>query len=147
MANKNIATIPICKKSGGCKIPGPKKEQFKPVKPRIASGNALVLIEIICERMHCVLYDFAINTVDMIAETFGNKIEIQTVIKQGDRENAERFLELCERAGKMLPVPTILINGEVAFVGVPHPNELEKAIDSLLEQHKLIGSKCSRSVL
>lgn len=139
MANKNTAIIPICKKSEGCKIPGPKKEQFKPVQPRIASGNALVLIEIICERMHCVLYDFAINTVDMIAETFGDKIEIQTVIKQGDRENAERFLELCERAGKMLPVPTILINGEVAFTGVPHPNELEKAIDALLEQQKLIG--------
>ncbi len=103
------------------------------MQPRIANGNALVLIEIICERMHCVLYDFAINTVDMIAETFGDKIEIQTVIKQGDRKNAERFLELCERAGKMLPVPTILINGEVAFTGVPHPNELEKAIDALLE--------------
>jgi len=146
MANKNIAAIPICKKTDGCKIPGPEKEQFKLVQPRVASGNASVLIEIICERLHCVLYDFAINTVDMIAEKFGDKIEIQTVIKQGDRKDAERFLELCERAGKMLPVPTILINGEVAFTGVPHPNELEKAIDALLEQQKLTGSKCGRSV-
>ena len=107
-------------------------EKFEPVQPRKSSGKAPVLVEIICERVHCVLYDYAINTVDMIADVFGDLVDIQTVIRQGNRENAQRFLDLCTRAGKMLPVPTILINGDVAFTSVPHPNELERAIKAVL---------------
>ncbi len=119
-----------------CKIPGNAKKLYEPVKPRVAGGDAPVLIEIICERVHCVLYDYAINTVDMIVETFGDKVDIQTVIRRGDRGNAEHFLELCERAGKLLAVPAILINGEVAFDNVPHPDELKKAIKIVLKELK-----------
>ncbi len=108
-------------------LPVTATELYEPLEPRVAKGRAPVLVEIICERVHCVLYDYAINTVDMIAEKFGDQIEIQTVIRQGDRKNAEHFLELCRRAGRMLQVPTILINGEVAFTSVPHPSELESS--------------------
>jgi len=121
--------------AAACAAPG-NDTTYDPIEPRIADGHAPVLIEIICERVHCVLYDYAINTVDMITDIFGDTVEVQTVIRQGDRENAQRFLALCERAGKMLTVPTILINGEVAFTSVPHPNELEKAIEAILEQQK-----------
>jgi hypothetical protein len=117
------------------------EEQYEPIKPLKASGNAPVLVEIICERVHCVLYDYAINTVDMIVEIFGDLIDIQTVIRQGDRENAQRFLDLCKEAGKMLPVPTILINGEVAFTSVPHPSELEAAIEAILVQKGFLKKK------
>ena len=116
-------------------------QKYDPIKPLKASGNAPVLVEIICERVHCVLYDYAINTVDMIVEIFGDLIEIQTVIRQGDRENAQHFLDLCKKAGKMLPVPTILINGEVAFTSVPHPSELEAAIEARLVQKGFLRKK------
>jgi hypothetical protein len=119
-----------------CEVPGGTDELYEPIKPRIASGKAPVLVEIICERVHCVLYDYAINTVDMIVDIYGEKVDIQTVIRQGDRENAKHFLELCERAGRMLPVPTILINGQVVFTSVPHPRDLEKAIEAVLEREK-----------
>jgi len=109
-------------------------QKYEPIKPLKASGHAPVLVEIICERVHCVLYDYAINTVDMIVDIFGDLVEIETVIRQGDRENAQRFLDLCKKAGKMLPVPTILINGNVAFTSVPHPSELEAAIEAILVQ-------------
>ncbi len=114
---------------------------YDPVQARTASGKAPVLVEIICERVHCVLYDYAINTVDMIVDVFGDLIDIQTVIRQGDRKNAQRFLDLCARAGKMLPVPTILINGEVAFTSVPHPSELERAIEAILIQKGFLPKK------
>ena len=118
-----------------------ENQKYDPVEPRKASGNAPVLVEIICERVHCVLYDYAVSTVDMIVETFGDLVEIQTVIRQGDRLNAQRFLDLCARAGKMLPVPTILINGEVAFTNVPHPSELETAIEAILVQKGFLRKK------
>jgi hypothetical protein len=121
-------------KENSCKTGSSENVAYDPVQARVASGKAPVLVEIICERVHCVLYDYAINTVDMIVDVFGDMIDIQTVIRQGDRKNAQRFLDLCARAGKMLPVPTILINGEVAFTSVPHPNELEDAIRTILVQ-------------
>jgi hypothetical protein len=122
------------KEENSCKTDRVEDQKYEPIKPLKASGKAPVLVEIICERVHCVLYDYAINTVDMIVEIFGDLIEIETVIRQGDRENAQRFLDLCKKAGKMLPVPTILINGEVAFTSVPHPSELEAAIETILVQ-------------
>ncbi len=122
------------KEENSCKTDRVEDQKYEPIKPLKASGKAPVLVEIICERVHCVLYDYAIHTVDMIVEIFGDLVEIETVIRQGDRENAQRFLDLCKRAGKMLPVPTILINGEVAFTSVPHPSELEAAIETILVQ-------------
>jgi hypothetical protein len=124
-----------------CETGSMENVTYDPVQARTASGKAPVLVEIICERVHCVLYDYAINTVDMIVDVFGDMIDIQTVIRQGDRKNAKRFLDLCARAGKMLPVPTILINGEVAFTSVPHPNELEDAIRSVLVQKGFLPEK------
>lgn len=128
-------------KSESCSSGVGPAEQYEPIEPRVAIGKAPVLVEIICERVHCVLYDYAINTVDMIAENFGDKIEIQTIIRRGDSANAERFLELCRRAGELLTVPTILINGKVAFTSVPHPSELEKAITEVLRH-----SHCTKEV-
>lgn len=109
-----------------------KTDAFDPVQQRNATGNAPVLIEIICERVHCVMYDYAINMVDMVAETFGDQIDIQTIIRRGNLKNAVRFLKLCKNAGKMLSVPAILINGDVEFTNIPLPDDLKSAIEKHL---------------
>lgn len=127
--------------ASSCKTNNLHEDLYEPIQPRVASGKAPVLVEIICERVHCVLYDFAINTVDMIAEKFEGLIDIRTVIRQGDEKDARYFLALCEKAGKMLTVPTILINGEVIFSTVPHPDELEHAIEKALTHKDLLRKK------
>jgi DUF1009 family protein len=103
------------------------------VEERNAAGDAPVLVEIICERVHCMMYDYAINTVDMVAETFGDQIEIQTVVRRGGLKNAMRFMNLCKKAGKLLSVPTIIVNGEVEFTTVPLPDELKQSIEKHLK--------------
>ena len=120
------------KKKTNNKTQSSKTDAFDPVQPRNATGKAPVLVEIICERVHCVMYDYAINTVDMVAQNFGDQIDIQTIVRRGDIKNAMRFLSLCKKAGKMLSVPTILINGDVAFTNVPHPDDLTTAIEKYL---------------
>ena len=109
-------------------------KKFDRVQERCASGSAPVLLEIICERVHCVMYDYAINTVDMVAKPYGDDIEIQTVVRRGGVKNAMRFMALCKKAGKLLSVPTILINGEVYFTTVPLPEELTHAIETVLKK-------------
>lgn len=141
MSKKDIEIEVNSKESSGCKTDFMPDDLYEPIEPRVATGKAPVLVEIICERVHCVLYDFAINTVDMIAEKYDGLIDIRTVIRQGDEKDAQYFLTLCEKAGKMLSVPTILINGEVIFSTVPHPNELEKAIDEALAQKGILRKK------
>ena len=128
-------------RSSGCKTHNIPEDLYEPIEPRVASGKAPVLVEIICERVHCVLYDFAINTVDMIADKFAGLIDIRTVIRQGDEKDAVYFLELCRKASKMLSVPTILINGEVIFTTVPHPTELEAAITEALVKKGIFTGK------
>jgi len=118
-----------------------KEPRFNPVEERVASGKAPVLVEIVCERVHCMMYDYAINTVDMVAETFGDQIEIQTVVRRGGLKNALRFMKLCKRAGRMLSVPTILINEDVLFDTVPHPDELTEAIKRYLDGNDEAGTK------
>lgn len=109
--------------------------KLEAVEERIAKGEAPVLIEIICERVHCVMYDYAINTVDMVAEEFGDQIEIQTVVRRDGIKNVTRFMKLCKKAGRMLSVPTILINGDVLFTTIPLPDELTDAIKQYLEKN------------
>ena len=137
MSKKDIKIEKNSEESSGCKTKNIPDDLYEPIEPRIATGKAPVLVEIICERVHCVLYDFAINTVDMIAEKFEGLIDVRTVIRQGDEKDARYFLTLCEKAGKMLTVPTILINGEVIFSTVPHPTELEAAIEKALKTKEL----------
>jgi hypothetical protein len=88
-----------------------------------------MLVEVICERYHCVMYDYAITTVDFVAEDFPGRVEVRPVVRRGNRENAERFMELCRLNGRHLSVPTILIDGHVAFTDVPGPAELRRAIE------------------
>ncbi|MBT3175952.1 MAG: hypothetical protein HOG03_04055 [Desulfobacula sp.] len=109
--------------------------KLEAVEERIAKGEAPVLIEIICERVHCVMYDYAINTVDMVAEEFGDQIEIQTVVRRDGIKNVTRFMKICKKAGRMLSVPTILINGDVLFTTIPLPDELTDAIKQYLEKN------------
>jgi hypothetical protein len=141
MSEKEIEIESNSEEPSGCKTNIIPDDLYEPIKPREATGKAPVLVEIICERVHCVLYDFAINTVDMIAEKFEGLIDIRTVIRQGDEKDAKYFMALCERAGKMLTVPTILINGEVIFSTVPHPNELEHAIEEALAKKGILRKK------
>jgi hypothetical protein len=141
MSKKDIEIEVNSEEYSGCKTNSIPDDLYEPIEPRVATGKAPVLVEIICERVHCVLYDFAINTVDMIAERFEGLIDIRTVIRQGNEEDAKYFLTLCEKAGKMLTVPTILINGEVIFSTVPHPNELEAAIEEVLAQKGFLRKK------
>jgi hypothetical protein len=107
--------------------------------PDLDEAGAPVLIEVICERVHCVMYEYAMTTVQFVAEDYEGKVEVRPVVRRGNRENAERFMELCRINGRHLSVPTILIDGKVAFTDVPGPEEIRQAIESGLANAKQTG--------
>ncbi|MBI5248561.1 MAG: hypothetical protein HY912_03630 [Desulfomonile tiedjei] len=107
-----------------------------PEMDKSSNLEGAILVEVICERYHCVMYDYAITTVEFVAEEFEGKVEVRPVVRRGNRENAERFVELCRFNGRHLSVPTILIDGQVAFTDVPSPEELRNALNAALTRRK-----------
>ncbi len=104
----------------------------RPGEARTTWDESHLLVEVICERVHCVMYDYAITTVDFVAEDYGDRVRVKPVVRRGSKENAERYLELCRINGRHLSVPTILIDGQVVFTDVPGPEELRSAVEKAL---------------
>ncbi len=59
-----------------------------------------MLIEVICERAHCVIYEYAIVTVKFVADEFKGRIRVKPVVRRGSKKNVDRYLELCRINGK-----------------------------------------------
>ncbi len=93
-----------------------------------------MMVEVICERAHCVIYEYAIVTVKFIADEFKGKIRVKPVVRRGSKKNVDRYLELCRLNGQHLSVPAILMNGKLKFTYVPGIEDLRSAMeDSLAE--------------
>jgi len=91
-----------------------------------------MLIEIICERAHCVIYEYAIVTVKFVADEFKGRIKVKPVVRRGSKKNVDRYLELCRMNGQHLSVPAILMDGKLIFTYVPGIEDLRRAmIESL----------------
>ena len=106
-------------------MPGHVIESSRTDEPRM-------LVEVICERAHCVIYEYAIVTVKFIADEFRGRVRVKPVVRRGSKKNVERYLELCKRNGCHLSVPAILMDGQLRFTYVPGPDELRKAIQEAL---------------
>jgi len=96
----------------------------------------LLFIEVICERAHCVIYEYAIVTVKFIADEFHGRVKVKPVVRRGSTKNVERYLELCKRNGCHLSVPAILMDGKLRFTYVPGPEELRTAIREALDSRR-----------
>jgi hypothetical protein len=95
-----------------------------------------MLVEVICERAHCVIYEYAIVTVKFIADEFKGRIKIKPVVRRGSKKNVDRYLELCRLNGKHLSVPAILMDGKLTFTCVPGIEDLRKAMEENLADWK-----------
>lgn len=108
--------------------------------PDMAEGTQSpcpMLVEVICERAHCVIYEYAIITVKFIADEFHGRVKVKPVVRRGSKKNVDRYLELCRINGKHLSVPAILLDGQLAFTYVPGPEELRQAIEKRLTEREV----------
>ena len=93
---------------------------------------APMLVEIICERAHCVIYEYAIVTVKFVADEFKGRIKVKPVVRRGSKKNVDRYLELCRMNGQHLSVPAILMGGKLVFTYVPGIEDLRRAMEENL---------------
>ena len=107
------------------KIPQEHGKAFNPQKEKI-------LIEVISEGPHCIPCEYAIKSVREVAPAFAGLIEWRVVLLK-ESEGAGRYLELAQKLGKNPPIPSILINEQVAFERIPGPHLLKTTLGKILE--------------
>jgi hypothetical protein len=103
-----------------------------------------MLVEIICERAHCVIYEYAIVTVKFVADEFKGRIKVKPVVRRGSKKNVDRYLDLCRINGQHLSVPAILMGGKLVFTYVPGVEDLRRAMqENLADWEKRLQSEAA----
>ena len=69
----------------------------------------------------------AIDAAQQAKDMLGDAIEVESIKIDDSMENRQRAIDY-----QIMAVPTIVIDGEVAFVGAPYPEELLEKLESLL---------------
>ncbi|WP_462315655.1 thioredoxin family protein [Methanobrevibacter sp.] len=69
----------------------------------------------------------AIDAAQQAKDKLGDAIEVESIKIDDSMENRQRAIDY-----QIMAVPTIVIDGEVAFVGAPYPEELLEKLESLL---------------
>jgi len=70
------------------------------------------------------------RVVEAVAAGYGDSLRWEKVITK-TLEGARRWQQLSKALGRPAPVPSIFINGEMAFDSTPGPEELEAYLDKL----------------
>jgi hypothetical protein len=105
----------------------------------MTESPAPMLVEVICERAHCVIYEYAIVTVKFVADELKGRVRVKPVVRRGSKKNVDRYLELCRINGRHLSVPAILMAGKLVFTYVPGIEDLRRAMEENLadwEKHQ-----------
>jgi predicted thioredoxin/glutaredoxin len=70
-----------------------------------------------------------------VAPAYENLLEWETVITK-DLNGARRYAELSQKKGRPLPVPSIIIDGELVFDAIPGVEDLKKCLDSYIKDER-----------
>ncbi|MFW2364953.1 MAG: HUIPC motif thioredoxin-like (seleno)protein [Desulforhopalus sp.] len=96
-------------------------------------SDAKIYLEVIHEGPHCIPCEYMAKVVETVAPEFGDKLHWEKVIITR-RKGAFRYDDLCKSMGRLPPVPSIFINGELVFDITPGPEKLRDHLLSLLPE-------------
>lgn len=70
--------------------------------------------------------------VETVAADLGDRLRWAKVITK-DLRGALRYGAICKRHGKTVPVPSIVVDGKIAFETIPGPEELQDFLQEYLK--------------
>ncbi len=91
-----------------------------------------LLLEVISEGPHCLPCEYAVSAVELVAGEFGERVRVQ-VLETKRARDGRRFMELCRRLGGAPPVPSVWIQGRLAFEGIPPLDQLRRRLEQALD--------------
>ena len=69
--------------------------------------------------------------VESVAAEYREHVQWKKVVTK-DPKGAQRFMALSDKLGRPAPIPSIFINGELAFMSTPASGELKDVLDRLI---------------
>lgn len=72
------------------------------------------------------------RVVEKAAQNFGKNLDVRIVVTK-TRAGAERYKALVQTAGRLLPVPSIIINGQLTFETTPDVGTLRDCLESMMK--------------
>lgn len=87
-------------------------------------------IEVIHEGEHCIPCVYMALLVEEIVKDYKDTVTWEKVVLT-TKDGAIRFDELGQQLGRLPPVPSIYIEGELLFEVIPGKEELREAIERL----------------
>ena len=96
------------------------------------NGKNSVLVEIVAKQKGCMMCDLALAILEEIEPEFEEGILRWQVVDVGAREGVERHAALGKICGRMPSVPSIVINGHIAFDHIPDMESLTSAVRSAM---------------
>lgn len=76
------------------------------------------------------------RVVEKVALEMKDQLRVAKIVTR-TMEGAKRYQELVRCMGKQLPVPSIIINGELAFKTIPGVQELKKYLKTMIHIENL----------
>jgi hypothetical protein len=92
-----------------------------------------VYVEIVAKQKGCILCDLAIAILEEIAPEFIPGTLRWSVVDVGDRSGLARMEALSRCCGKRPAIPSIVINGKIAFDHIPDMEALSRAIREAMQ--------------
>lgn len=87
-----------------------------------------VVVEIVAKKKGCMLCDLALAMLEEIAPEFEKGVLLWTVVDVSSQEGVMRHAELGAICRRLPAVPSIVINGQIAFDNIPDMEMLADAI-------------------
>jgi len=92
-----------------------------------------VFVEIVAKQKGCMLCDLAIGILEEIAPEFAPEALRWDVVDVGCKQGWARVDELARSCGRRPAVPSIVINGRIAFDHIPDMEALSEAVRTAME--------------
>jgi len=90
-------------------------------------------VEIVAKKKGCMLCDLAIGILEEITQELPPGTLRWEVVDMGGRDGLRRHAELTALCGRKPPVPSIVVNGKIAFDQIPDIVALQEAVREALE--------------
>ncbi|MFH0998602.1 MAG: hypothetical protein V1844_24395 [Pseudomonadota bacterium] len=98
-----------------------------------------VYVEIVAKQKGCILCDLAIGILEEIAPEFTPGMLRWSVVDVGGRGGLARMETLSRCCGKRPAIPSIVINGNIAFDHIPDMEALSRAIREVMADSSATG--------
>jgi len=92
-----------------------------------------VFVEIVAKQKGCMLCDLAIGILEEIAPEFAPEALRWEVVDVGSRQGLVHVEELARCCGRRPAVPSIVINGKIAFDHIPEMQALTEVVRTAIE--------------